>query len=496
MRCYVGAISHETNRFSPFPTVLDDYKPAAIGYNDLIEAAVAEGCELIHGFCAHARPSGPTRQADYEQLRDRLIADICAAGDIDLVLLFLHGAQVAEHCDDCEGDTLAHLRRAVGESMPVGVMLDLHASVSLQMLEHANLLLSIKEYPHTDFPQTARQLARLSLACARGEITPCAAFNPVPVFGLWHTPVAPSLQLVERARSLESDGTALHISLVHGFPWADVADAGAAVIVYTDAQPDLALALAEDFAHELWSIRASDLDHYLDIENSLDAALAATQPGLPALIADAADNPGAGTGSDATWILQAVLKRKLESVALGMFWDPAALATITAAGEGAVLELGIGGHTGALAGDPVVARAEVERIVPNAYIDAMPGYPPLAAGTLACLRIGSVRLVVSAYREQVFGPALFTAVGIDLSQQSIVVVKSAQHFYAAFAPLASRIIYCDSPCSRSIAFAALPFKHRRQPMWPLDPCELADLPVAMLPGTQGPGCPEEPASRM
>jgi microcystin degradation protein MlrC len=151
-----------------------------------------------------------------------------------------------------------------------------------------------------------------------------------------------------------------------------------------------------------------------------------------------------------------------------------------AAGEGASLDLRIGGHTGALAGTPVEARGEVLCINREAMIDAMPGSPPIPVGSLAAVRIAGVRFVVGAYREQVFGPRVFTEVGIDPAAERIVVVKSAQHFYNAFAQFAAQIIYCDSPCSRTIDFAKLPFGHRRRPIWPLDPVAEADLPQPVL----------------
>jgi microcystin degradation protein MlrC len=110
----------------------------------------------------------------------------------------------------------------------------------------------------------------------------------------------------------------------------------------------------------------------------------------------------------------------------------------------------------------------------------MPGYAPIAVGALAAIGLDGVVVVVGGYREQVFGPRVFTEVGIDPLQQDLLVVKSAQHFYTAFAPLAANVIYTDSPCSRSIDFAALPFAHRRFPMWPLESCESAAIPAPRL----------------
>jgi microcystin degradation protein MlrC len=480
MRVFVGSITHETNRFSPFPTVLADYHPATVGYEDLIREAELAGCEVVRGLCARAAPSGPTLQADYEKLREQLLTEIHAAGPLDMVLLNLHGAQVAQGCEDCEGDIVSHVRETAGAHMTVGVLLDLHASITDTLLQHASLVTVIKEYPHTDFPETARQLVTLSMRIAGGQVRPLTAFVPVPVFTLWHTPQQPSKALVDLARSLETQGQALHISLVHGFPWSDVYSAGAAVMVTTDDAPERATQLAADFAHKLWDIRKADIGHYKSIAHCLDVAVTSRTRSGPLVIADAADNPGAGTGSDATWILREVLDRGIDDVALALFWDPQALRDIQAAGEGARLELKLGGHTGELAGQPLTLDALVTCIRSDAMIDAMPGYPPIAVGALAAVKVGTVSIVVGAYREQVFGPRVFTEVGIDPARQRLLVVKSAQHFYKAFQSIAAEIIYCDSPCSRTIEFSRLPFRHRRKPVWPLDPVDADALPAPIL----------------
>lgn len=198
------------------------------------------------------------------------------------------------------------------------------------------------------------------------------------------------------------------------------------------------------------------------------------------VVADAGDNPGAGTGSDATWILHAVLERKLAGVACALFWDPLSLQKIVAAGAGTTVALELGAHTGVLAGSPLRARFKVTAINTRASIDAMPGYPPIEVGILAAIEYRGVKIVVGEHREQVFGPRVFSEVGIDPAAQQLLIVKSAQHFYKAFAPIAGKIVYCDSPCSRSIDFSALRFRHRRSPIWPLDACTEQDIPVPLV----------------
>lgn len=63
---------------------------------------------------AGAQPSGTTTRHAYETLREELLTDLRAALPVDMVLLGLHGAMVADGYDDCEGDLLQRVRAIVG----------------------------------------------------------------------------------------------------------------------------------------------------------------------------------------------------------------------------------------------------------------------------------------------------------------------------------------------------------------------------------------------
>jgi len=48
----------------------------------------------------------------------------------------------------------------------------------------------------------------------------------------------------------------------------------------------------------------------------------------------------------------------------------------------------------------------------------------------------------------------------------MVVVKSTQHFYAAFAPLAREVRYCAAEAGILRDFTAIPYQHFSEPYWP------------------------------
>ena len=71
-------------------------------------------------------------------------------------------------------------------------------------------------------------------------------------------------------------------------------------------------------------------------------------------------------------------------------------------------------------------------------------------------------------RAQTFHPAVFTELGVDLSKKTMVVVKSSNHFYAAFSKIATEIHYLDCGGPYPPDPAKIPYTKIRRPIWPLD----------------------------
>jgi microcystin degradation protein MlrC len=91
---------------------------------------------------------------------------------------------------------------------------------------------------------------------------------------------------------------------------------------------------------------------------------------------------------------------------------------------------------------------------------------PVALGRAAWVDTGSVHLVLASIRSQVFAPDAFSALGIDLEQARIVVVKSSHHFWAKFAPIAGAVFHVDSPGALQLEFGKIPYAKRSRNYWP------------------------------
>ncbi|HPU53767.1 MAG TPA: M81 family metallopeptidase [Burkholderiaceae bacterium] len=477
MRVFAGSLGTETNTFSPLPTGLDSYYEScyfpAGKYPDTPQflagplwaarrQAPARGWTLIEGLVAFAGPAGPTTRLAYETLRAELLADLEAALPVDIVLLGMHGAMVADGYDDCEGDLLARVRAMVGPDVVIGVEDDPHTHLSQAMVENATLILAFKEYPHTDVFERGDELVTLCARVAAGEIRPVPAVFDCQMISMMHTSREPMRGFVDRIKALEGHDGIVSISPIHGFPWGDTPDMGTKVLVYADGDGERAARMAERLGREIIAFRDRLAPGAMGIDEALDAALA--EPKGPVVLADTADNSGGGAPNDSTFVLRRLLERGIDRVALGPLWDPVAVSICFNAGEGARLALRIGGKIGPVSGDPLDADVQVLRLCRSLVMTGLGG-GPTALGDSALVQVAGVQVLLTAQRQQAMGSDMFTRMGCDLGACRLIVVKSSQHFFASYSKIATRVIYVDGPGTLTSNLGSLPFRKVPRPKW-------------------------------
>ena len=479
MKVFFATLATETNTYSPTPTGMGAYTERGIyrpgdavvplslrGLFDHAKGlAVSTGQEVAFGLSAGAQPLGVTLRAVYESLRDELLAHLRAAMPVQAVILPLHGAMVAEGYDDCEGDLISRVRAIVGPQVAIGVELDLHCHFTETMRREADIIIAYKEYPHTDVLARLSELWRLALATAAGRIRPATAVFDCRMVGIWHTTREPLRSFVARMQSLEGRDGVLSISLGHGFPYADVPEAGAKLWVVSDNNLPLAARLAEQLGREFWALRAETTAQALGLAEAV-AAVEAAPPGRPLLLADVADNAGLGAASDSTFVLRALRERGVGNVAIGPIWDLGAVQICCDAGVGAQLTLRVGGKCGPASGDPLDLVVTVLAVAAQHSQDML-GVTRLDCGVSVWVQTedGSDLVLVSK-RVQAYGTDLFTGLGVDLAAKRVIVVKSTQHFHAAFAPLAQQVLYVQTPGLGRSDYENIPYQRRDLNFWP------------------------------
>jgi microcystin degradation protein MlrC len=474
LRVFGGGIWTETNVFSPMPTGLREFAVArpedgpsglertvgGTAFTRFAELAAAQGHEYVQGTFAVAAPAGLTTRATYESLRDTLLREVADALPLDCVLLSLHGAMAADGYEDCETDMVARIRELVGTAARIGVLLDPHCDLPTELLELTDVVITYKEYPHVDIEERAVEVAGLTLRAAAGEIQPCTAAFDCRMMGVYPTGLEPMRTFVDKLKSAERRPGVLSVSLGHGFPWGDTRAMGAKLIVIADGRPEEAESLAEELGREFFALRREVSLTPLSMEAALDRALA---PGAkrPVVIADIADNAGGGAPSDSTFVLEALLERKVENAVVALLWDPIVVRQAFAAGVGSRLAVRIGGKMGPSSGTPLDLSVQVRALVPD-LVQRWPqtsGYLDSQCGDCACLTCDGVDIVVSTMRVQVLGLEVYTAFGIDPAERDVIVAKSSNHFRAALEPVAGEILYMSTPGALNFDFASIPYRH-------------------------------------
>lgn len=462
MKIFVAGIATETNTFAPLPTGLEDFlvqrgrdlAAGRIGHPglDLSQLwgpqASARGDQLIFSLNAWAQPSGMTLRSAYESLRDEILRDLKEALPVDIVLLLLHGAMVANGYDDCEADLMRRAREIIGPEAVLGVEFDLHCHLSETKLAPADVVVTYKEYPHVDVRDRARELFDLAVATRNGQIRPTMALFDCRMIGLYPTSREPLREFVEAMTHAEREEGVLSISFAHGFQFADMPHVGAKMLVVTDDDVPRAQRIARELGQRVYALRHEiGFDALtLPMEQALQEAMRNER--FPVVVADQSDNIGAGAPGDATFALRWLLGKDATDVAMAIFYDPEVVRIAKKAGVGAKLAVRLGGKLGPTSGIPVDMDVTVLAVREN-YMHQRPqrsGVPLLfAAGDVAALRCGSIDIVVSSLRCQCYCPSIFSDLGIDPRRKRLLIPKSMQHFQRGFSPIAAGVIYMVAP---------------------------------------------------
>ncbi|MFM7703447.1 MAG: M81 family metallopeptidase, partial [Rubrivivax sp.] len=381
-RILIAGYQHETNTFAPsladwsaftrgdsFPAfsrgqaMVDLMAGVNIPVAGFIDAARRAGWALVPSAWAGAIPSSYVTQDAFERIASAICEDATAArdsGGLDGIYLDLHGAAVAEHALDSEGELLARLRRIVGPQVPIVASLDLHANVTPAMLREADALVAYRTYPHVDMAETGERAAELlarRLRAGRKEPQAVQRFAYLIPLNAQSTFLEPAGSLYgELAEIDQALGTVT--SFCPGFPAADFD--GCAPMLWSHGER------AEEAVRRLYARAAEPAPWRITVkparESVAEAMALAEHAGAPVVMADTQDNPGAGGNGDTTGLLAELLAQRVPSAMLGLLVDAPSARRAHEAGIGAELEFSLGALSGLPGHVPVTGRFRVEAL--------------------------------------------------------------------------------------------------------------------------------------
>jgi microcystin degradation protein MlrC len=119
-----------------------------------------------------------------------------------------------------------------------------------------------------------------------------------------------------------------------------------------------------------------------------------------------------------------------------------------------------------MSGDPVDAVCLVKELRRGHVMTGQTG-EPLSVGDSALIEVDGIECVLISVRSQAINVDLFTGLGCDVASKKIVVVKSAQHFYASFSTVSKRVLYVGAPGSATPRYDQLTYRKAELPKWPI-----------------------------
>ena len=419
-RIAIGGIHIESSTFSPHRSGAADFTVVRgdellARYDDLPRHV--DWLPLVH---ARALPGGAVERDFYASVKAELLERLRAALPLDGVFLDIHGAMTVVGLTDAEGDLATAVRGVVGPGALLSASMDPHGNMSRRLVTALDLATSHRLSPHEDAPLTRRRAVANLVACLDRGVRPVKAWVRVPVL----LPGERACTRDEPARSIYGGLPAIaacagiiDAAVWIGYAWADEPRCSAAVVV-TGTDEKAITREARSLAEEYWNARArfAFSTPAGAAEWCIAAALASRD--RPFFISDSGDNPTAGGAGDVAFMLERLLSDPaLASGRATAIWasvvDSAAVAGCARAGEGATVELRVGGAFGSRPGAQVALHGEVRTLSLGDGI----------GGDIAVVASGGVRAVLTSRRKPFHFIQDLTRLGLDPATHDLTVVK-------------------------------------------------------------------------
>jgi len=454
-RVLVAQFFHETHGFNPHVTPGErlivkrgrELITSALGtgttLGGVLQRLTALGYESVPTLGFIAAPSGPIEHSSYTALTSEFLSQV-RRERFNAIALDLHGAMCTTHTTDAEGDLLTQLRAVVGDEIPIGIGLDMHAHVTCAMLRAADVCIACKKCPHIDFAECGARVVDCLHAVLEGRLNPVRAMAKAPMIHLNSglTATAPFSEIRARAQQIMAREPSIQdISLYQVYRFSDYDEAkGATAVVLANGSREVAARAADELARLFWRERERFCSPLPTIEAAL-SRVAHERTLRPFVLGDTGDRVIAGAPGDSTAILAHALRHHETLRGVMPVTDPLSVGVATAAGVGAEVALNVGGRL-----TPGFSPLGIKGTVMHLGSGEFEISGPVLAGERASLgQVATIlvdgRLTVLLTSEPglTHTPAAFTSQGIDLARQDFIVAKSSSHFHANFAGVATPI---------------------------------------------------------
>lgn len=432
MNIVTAGFFHESNSFNPIVTGPDEFlvfkqdeiyknKNAyliAKGIIDFFETK--DDCRLFPLIFAKAVPNGEIDYDYYQELKSVLLENLEKIDHVDAFVLALHGSMRVKNIGSAETDILKSIRNRYPQT-PIYCALDMHATITREMLSMVTAMNGFKTAPHLDAFETGYNCAQMAFDSLKEgyDLTmSCARFDCLIAGEKSETDTEPMKSLINELHLLEKQDDVISATILLGFPWADAEENGVTAVVVTKNNQLKANDLAQELIKKF--IQKKDQFNFsmpaLSPEEALIKAL--SEELKPVFVSDSGDNPTAGSTGDNTRIISLLsqhfsyLCQNKKILVAGIF-DPMALKEAKEKMHQDI-SLKVGGVYDQMYCSPVILRGKpVKYIEKYSYFNS----------ELVLFETNDFYLILTSKHIGFTNVDMFVTLGLDPMDFDVIVVK-------------------------------------------------------------------------
>ncbi len=450
--------------------IISEYQEAFHEIGGIIEVFDEHSFELIPIFYAEATPGGIINEATSRALLAQLTKALDRHLPLDGLLVVPHGAAVSQIDDDFDGYWITLLRKHLGK-IPIIGTLDPHANISARMSENVDALIAYKTNPHLDQRQTGNRAAKLMIETLTGRTRPFQKMLPAPLaisIEQQLTDAEPCLGLYQLTEKLEKKSGVISISILLGFPYADVIDMGSAILVITNNDE----ALANHILKEINEYFYLYYHRFSGEKTSINQAINAIKNSLkPILLLDMGDNVGGGSPGDGTFLLNALEKEK-HCKSFICINDPNAIEILRDLEIDEFVELDLGAKTDHNHGVPLRTLIQIKKRISGVFFDEEAchgGQLNYDMGPTALVETQeNTTIMITSKRTAPFSLQQLLHCGINPVDFDAIVAKGVQAPIAAYKSICPTIIRVNTRGVTNADMRQLRYENRRKPLFPFE----------------------------
>ena len=468
-RVFVAGISQESNSFNPLLSCYSDFlilRGQAFRENLGIQSLIKQGFDVVESVFAKAVPGGILRFEDFMRLVNEMLEPLekySFVGDIDGVLLLMHGALEVEFIGSGETHILSRVREIVGPFVPISAALDMHANITYTFADICNIITGFRTAPHIDVPQTHERAANLLALAIKNNELPRTELIRIPLMMPGEnmmTETGLGREVISRLPDIDTTKNVYSASYFVGMAWVDCPQNGAAVVVSGVDDFSEGMKKARDLADFVWDNR--DNFEFQGLAVWPEEAIRFVQShkngeGL-VTVSDSADNVTAGAAGDNALMLNLFLDGKITNALFAAIIDPVAVETCKKHCIGDIVDIKIGASFDKNSETCCMIGATLKKKTVGAGLE---GYDSCV------LAYKGIDVLLFSKRKPVFDRKTIAEHGLSLDDYKVLVVK--QGYLSPELSAASQtscLALTPGNCNQKIT--GISFKKIRRPMYPID----------------------------